>query len=228
MLGRLRRFLSTETERAVADLPNASELLPPPPYVTSEFNAILDRIKSGKQLRSSELLPYLSCPLKVHRQEVNFRLAEVYTAAGQLEQAKVFVQRSWILSNFADEVLPLYLKIHETLKDAKAIREAYKRIGLKKIDENVSPAIYYFGMSQYADSHHHCVDMFEYDFDMLDAIRKAAERFHPQVRATASEAEPTSKVRVGYLVKGITDVNSIIVRHIMTLTKYRDQSNFEV
>lgn len=228
MLGRLRRFLSVGNHHADAHLPIMPEPLPAPPYDLRQFDSLLSQITSGQSVISSDLLPFLSCPRKAHRQVVNYRIAEAFFDSGRAEQAKAFIQRSWILSEFSEEVLPLFLKIHESLKDAASIREAYKRIGFSKIDKNVSPALYYFGMSHYADSHLHCIDKFDYDFDMLDAVKKAAERFFPQVHSVSSESGPTDKVRIGYLLKGITDVNSIIVRHIMTLVKYSDSARFEV
>lgn len=227
MLGRLRRFLSVGNDNADSHLPGVPKSLPSPPYDSCEFESILEKIRSGQDVRSFDLLRFLSIPRKAHRQVVNHCLAEAFFDSGRIEQAKVFVKRSWVLSEFSESVLPLFLRIHETARDSSAIREAYKRIGLSLINKNLSPALYYFGLSHYADSHLHCIDKFEYDFDMLDAVERAAQRYMQQVQNISSETSG-DKIRIGYLLKGITDVNSILVRHIMTLVKYSNSSKFEV
>jgi hypothetical protein len=73
-----------------------------------EFDKLIDRIKSGNLTKPCELLPHLCLENVEERCYVNFRLAEAYSESGDFQQAKTFINRSWILSKFSLSSPSLY------------------------------------------------------------------------------------------------------------------------
>ena len=96
------------------------------------FEELLKYIRQGRAAKSSELLPYLCLEDSGERCETNLRFAEAYSAAGNFGQAKVFIERAWLLSQFSPRILPQYLSIHSALGDIESIRQAYKRLGMQE------------------------------------------------------------------------------------------------
>jgi hypothetical protein len=90
----------------------------------------------------------------------------------------------------------------------------------------VSQAITYFDQWQYAYMQFKRLDKFEYDFDVLDSVNRLAQphRFSPKPRR---DILSSGKIRVAYLVKGITELGSIIVKVSLLFARYHDRSRFE-
>lgn len=193
------------------------------------FDAILSRIANAESVSSDEFLPYLCLEKREHRANVNMLLANAYSQSGSesdLRQAKVFVQRAWLLSRFSPDLLPLYTEIHAALDDVAGIREAYKRVGMMMASQGkVSEALRYFDLWQYAYAQFRNVDKYEYDFDILECFDRLAEshRFSPKRRTGLFK---DGKIRVAYLVRGITELGSVLVKINLLFARFHDRSRF--
>ena len=194
------------------------------------LEATLSRIAGGESVSQTELLPYICAEGREERARTNRLLAEAYFHSGRkedLQHARVFIQRAWLLARFEPDLLPLYTQIHAALDDIPAIREAYKRVGIAAAARgDVSQAITYFDQWQYAYMQFKRLDKFEYDFDILDSINRLTRphRFSPKLRRDILNS---GKIRVAYLVKGITELGSIIVKVSLLFARYHDRSRFE-
>jgi glycosyltransferase involved in cell wall biosynthesis/phospholipid N-methyltransferase len=196
-----------------------------------DFDSILLRIAKGDNVSQYELLPHLCSENKEQRCKINARLASAYSqfqTPEYLQQAKVFIQRAWILSNFSDNLLPLYIKIFTALGDTEGIRDAYKRLGIKMASQrNISEAIRYFNLWQNSYAIFDHVDKFEYDFDIIDCMERLTKPYRFKHKSN-NEPLRDRKIRLAYLVKGITDINSVLVKIKMLFAKFHDRSQFEV
>lgn len=194
------------------------------------LDATLARIAGGESVSQTELLPYICVEDREERTSINRRLAEAYLQSGReedLQHARVFVRRAWLLGGFEADLLPLYTQIHAALNDIPAIRDAYKRLGMAAAARgDVAEAISYFDLWQYAYMQFKRLDRFEYDFDVLDGIDRLTRphRFSPKLR---SDILKSGKVRVAYLVKGITEVGSVLIKVNLLFARYHDRSRFE-
>lgn len=194
------------------------------------FKAIAARIAGGESVPPAELLPYLMLGRREERAEVNALLAEACLKSGRedrLRDARAFVRRAWLLGRFSPDLLPLYVEIHAALDDVAGIREAYKRAGIEAAARgDVSEALTYFDLWQYADWRYRRLDSFEYDFDVLDCVDGLARphRFAPKPRAGLARSR---KIRVAYLVKGITELGSVLVKVNLIFARHHDRSRVE-
>jgi glycosyltransferase involved in cell wall biosynthesis len=194
------------------------------------LDAILSRVESGESVPPAELLPYLCLERREQRTEVNLLLAGAYLRAGggqNLERARDFVGRAWLFSGHSPELLPLYIEIHAALGDVDAMREAYKRLGLAAAARGeVSEALRCFDLWQSAYYNFKSLDRYEYDFDIMECVGRLARphRLAPRPRADALKGGP---VRVAYLMKGINEVGSILVRINLLFARHHDRSRFE-
>ncbi len=193
----------------------------------TDFEKILSRIRNGELVSAPALVPYLAVEHPEHRKSVNLLLAEAYFQAGgpeNLQHAKVFVQRAWLLSRFSPDLLPLYVHIFSALDDIAGIKEAYKRVGVMMASQgNISQAIAYFDLWQYAYASFRNVDKYEYDVDVLDCIDRLAQPH----RFSHIRPLEDGKIRVAYLVKGITETGSVLIKVNLNLGKYHDRSRIE-
>lgn len=226
MLGLLRRLVnpSTPTSR----IPTRPAIIAPPLDSDSlrRLDEVAARIELGEDVDDEEILPLLCKEFKEQKYLVNFRLAEAYSKAEHFELAKVFVQRALLFSNYSPNVVPLFVDIHTRLKDAQAVREVYKRLGLQAAaDGIISTAILYFDKWHYANAFMTFVDQYEYDNDVMDAMDRLAR---PYRRINRLSDSMDRRVRIGYLLKGITEVNSILIKMALTLAKFHDKSRFDV
>ena len=193
-----------------------------------DLDSLLKDIASGVSVKSTELLPYLCLESAEQRCQVNVKLAEAYAEIQNFEQAKVFVQRAWLLSEFSEDLLPLYLKVHAALDDIASIQAAYKRLGMKKAAENnIAEAIEYFRLSMYAYSQYQNLDHYDYDFDILERIEKLAEPYQSKPGFQPG-ALSSRKIRLAYLVLHITSVGSVLVKINCLFAQFHDQTRFEV
>jgi hypothetical protein len=191
------------------------------------LDAILSRIASGESVPQSELLPYLCIERRERRAEVNRLLAEACLGSGRAERladAAVFVRRAWLLGGFQTELLPLYTRIHAAVGDVEGIRDAYKRAGVEAAARGDVPgALRYFDLWQYAYHDFSKLDRYEYDFDILDCVERLARphRLAPPARAGGGP------LRVAYLVKGMTETGSILVKINLLFARFHDRSRVE-
>jgi glycosyltransferase involved in cell wall biosynthesis len=198
---------------------------------SAEFNDILARVAMGAHITAADILPYLSVESRDQRCEVNAMLADAYAQGAteeHLQQARIFMQRAWLLSGGSAALLPLYSRISAAFHDGASMREAYKRLGMKAAaQKNVSEAIHYFTKSQNAYAILNLLDKFEYDFDILNCMDELAapNRFYATNHATLPA---DGKIRLAHLVKGTTEWNSILVAIDLVLARFYDKSLFDV
>ena len=192
------------------------------------FSGLIEDIREGKYIDQADILPYLCSESREERSAANAKLAHAYFHSGNFDQARIFIQRSWILSEFSSDLLPLYLDIHAAIGDMNAIKEAYKRLGMKEAARGrIIDAIRYFSMSMYTYAKYQNLDKYEYDFDILERIEKMAEhrRFREYFQ---TEPLPNRKIRLAYLVFGMTHTNSVLVKIDRIFAQYHDKDRFEV
>lgn len=192
--------------------------------------AVLSRIESGESVSSEELLPYLCLERREERAAVNRLLAEAYWKSGREEHrghARVSVRRAWLLGRFSPELLPLYTEIHAALGDVQGIRDAYKRVGMAAAERgDVAAALDYFNLWQYADHTFKKLDSYAYDFDILASVDRLAQphRLAPKPRA---EFHAGDRIRVAYLVKGVLEPGSVLVKMLLLYARLHDRSRVE-
>lgn len=196
-----------------------------------EFDHLVSRIATGENATQSELLPYLTLGGPAERSQVNAMLAEAYAQSPtpeRLAQARVFIERAWLLSRFSTDLIPLYVRIVSATGDTAAIREAFKRAGISAAREGrAGDALQLFNSWQYAYNRFDHVDRYEYDFDIMNCVDDLA-RPHRYTHDSATGYEPGEKIRVACLVRGMREINSILIKIDLELAKYRDRSSFEV
>ena len=189
---------------------------------------ILLEISKGNAVDERQLLPFLCFEEKEKRCEVNAKLAEAYAEAGNLEQARTFIRRAWVLSRFSADLMPLYTEICSSLGDIPSIRDVYKRLGLKRAAEgDISGAIHYFDLWQYAYATFTSVDRYDYDFDILGSIDRLAEPYRLPLRKGTS-SQTGRRTRLAYLVKGVAETGSVLLKINLLFAKFHDQSQFEL
>lgn len=194
------------------------------------FENCLKQISAGNAFDQTDLIPHLAAESIEKRAQINYRLAEAFVAARQYDKAKVFIDRSWIFSNYSLGMFQLYKHICENLQDYDALREAYKRLGIRYANEGrLSQALTAFNNWQYVYATYWNVDRYQYDSDVLDAVATLA-RSHPlQTR----NQPPLSliqgrKIRLAYLVYGASHENSVLVKILHTFAKFHDRTAFDV
>ena len=192
-----------------------------------EFDSLLKAISIGSSISSEDLLPYLCMNSKRDRLWVNYCLADAFHWAGKIEYAMVFIRRVWNLSGQNEKFLPLFVIIHAADGDVESIRGVYKALGMKKARANkVSAALISFNLWQYAYVVHRKLDEYCYDFEVLDCISQLARQHAFPSRKPADGKQ--RKVRLAYLMFGMTHLNSVIVKNSLTLASFHDASRFEV
>lgn len=200
--------------------------------VSAEFNSILLRIAAGESVKANELIPYLCLEGRDERAEVNALLADAYYQAGtkaHVRQAKVFMERAWILSTTTVKLLPLYLKIFAALKETEAIRAAYKRVGMRAAREgNITEAIEHFNSWQRAFAVYENLDKYEYDLDILasmDALAAPHSFHHKRKTVALNKGE---KIRLGYLVEGVLHLNSVLIKINLVFARLHNRELFDI
>lgn len=191
------------------------------------FSSLLEKISSGTAIYSDDVLPYISQNDLEKRIWVNLKLAEALFGIGNCEQAKVFVQRAWFFSGFDENYLSFFINIHAACDDVDSIREAHKALGMKKAAANkIVEALNHFNAWQYAYAIHRKDDDYRYDFEILDRIvRMAKPHAFP---SRPPQLIKNKKTRLAYLMFGMMQANSVIVKISLLFAKYHDPSRFEL
>lgn len=188
---------------------------------------VIQDVKEHKPVGSDDVLPFISREALSERLEFSLRLADAYIAAGDYAQAKVFVQRIWEFSRMDEQYLDLFIKVHAACDDVEAIRAAHKALGMKKARAGqIGPALRHFDDWQYSYAIHRKEDDYRYDFEILDRITQMAEPYAYPLRSP--QAATGRKIRLAYLVFGMTHANSVIVKIAELYAKYHDASKFEI
>jgi len=192
-----------------------------------DLHRLLKAISSGSSIDPDELLPYLCMDSKPDRLWVNYSLADAFHKAGNNEQAMVFIRRVWNLSGQDAKYLPLFIAIHAAGGNVEPIRGAYKALGMRKAGAGkTSEALEHFHAWQYAYAVHSKVDDYCYDFEVLDCISQLARQHAFPLRVPTPFEH--RKVRLAYLMFGMTHVNSVIVKNSLTFARFHDASRFDV
>lgn len=198
--------------------------------MSENLNEILKYVALGKVPTSQQFLPFLALESANDRTIVYANLAFACLKANTTEHlniAREFIQRAWMQSGFDERLLPLYEKIHDTLDDIHSIKEAYKRLGIDNAKKgNIRNTLQYFDLWQNSYGNFRHLDKLSYDFDILDCMERLSKPY-------CDELQPVMplvgrKIRLAYLMKGIIDVNSALVRLDMNFARYHDKSKFEV
>ena len=193
-----------------------------------EFKDIIRSISSGVEIDQTYITPYLTLDSREKRCEINLKLAEAFRDANNLSQAKTFIQRAWLLSKFSEDLLPIFIDIHSSLGDIPSIQEAYKRIGIRKCSEqNFSAALHYFTLSIYAYANYQKIDLYRYDFDVLAQIDALAGP-HRFVHVSKENHKQKQKIKLAYLLFGILQTGSTVIKICQLLAKHHDKNLFEV
>jgi Glycosyl transferases group 1 len=195
------------------------------------LDSLLAQIATGETVAQEKLLPYLCLEGKSERAEVNGLLADAFFQAQteeSIRQAREFMRRAWLLSGFAPDLLPLYVKIFAALQDIEGIREAYKRLGLAAGRRgDISGAIQYFDRWQMAYYSSANLDKYEYDFDILSCMDDLAALHRVPVPRKSAPAN-NERIRLAYLLRGVLEPNSNLIQISLEFAKHHDRSRFDV
>ena len=205
-------------------------------YSSNEFKSILKKIRKGEAEDGSEVLPFLELESKEDRYQVNLELAAAYYLCHQrlpgrqqaLHYAKSCIDRALLLSHYSPEVLALLIKINQALKDIDAIKEALKQVGIEQAARgNFDEALMLFDRWHYADAEFTGIDRHSYDPDIIACVEQmgSLHRFEPLSRARPERGE---KLRIAYLMQGLTQVNSVLVKIDEVFAQFHDKSRFEI
>lgn len=195
-------------------------------------------IEAGEELSQSRLLPFLSLASKADRSRVNFELASAYFERyhqkehprdqAALRNASACADRALLLSRYSPEVLPLLIEIQRALGDVVAIKHGLKTVGIEQAAVgNFDAALRLFNRWAYADAEFTGLDAHTFDSDILACV----ERIAAFRRLTSKpEAAPLGgrRIRLAYLMEGLTDAGSVLVKIDRVFAHFHDKSRFEV
>lgn len=193
----------------------------------TSFDSVIQMVKQNNLRDQSLLLPYLCAETIEERLRNNYSLASACLAAKNLVQAKIFIERAWLFSDFSEKILPLYEEINRLAGDLEALREAYKRVGINcgRIG-GIEAALPYFIKSMYTYVYNGKGDSYKYDFEVLRELEQLAEpfRFSPILRMWLPGVR---KLRIAYLVYGAASQQSVVVKIMHSIGCLHDRERFE-
>lgn len=195
-------------------------------------------IEAGEEPSQSRLLPFLSLASKADRGRVNFDLASAYFRQFQhadnrrdaraLRNASACVDRAMLLSRYSPEVLPLMIDIKRALGDVVAIKQGLKTVGVEQAAlGNFDAALRLFNRWAYADAESTGLDSHTFDPDILACVDRMAafRRPTPKQEPTPPRGRP---IRLAYLMEGLTDSGSVLVKIDRVFAHFHDKVRFEV
>lgn len=199
--------------------------------MVNDFENIVRSIPKGYKPTQEELLPYLTLENKEERAYINYKLGEAYFLTGApslFTTAEVFAKRACLLSYYDDKCTKLYINILRNLDKTDGIKEVYKRIGLQHLNNsNLKDALHYFNMWLYTYAYEKNIDQYTYDYDILNAIDNYTNEYRKNF-SRSLKLNVDEKIRIGYLVKDITTLNSVLVKINLIFARFHDQSIFEI
>jgi hypothetical protein len=204
---------------------------PPGARPRATFEELLEVIASGEEVPVDALLPHLTQRSRKARCTANLALAKASCRAGtaaHVRRAHVFAQRAWLLSGFSPTMLADYLAVLRLAGDTPGIREAHKRLGMRAAARgDIDQAIQHFNRHHYAFATQDRMDRFEFDFDVLDAVEQLA-RPHRSGAPGPAWPLPGQPLRLAYLLKGMGETDSVLVKLLLQFARHHDRSRFQV
>lgn len=204
-------------------------------FPAGEFDSLLRNIREGAAIEASQVLPFLILESNEDRSRVNLDLAESFYKsyerqpdAQSIRWAKSCIERALLLSRYAPEVLPLLIQINLAVNDIAAIAEALKRVGLERAAQgDFDTAFALFDRWAYAGAEFAKVDTHSFDPDILSSIERMSflHRFEEQKHHQDFAGR---KIRLAYLMQGLTEPNSVLVQIDQVFARLHDRTRFEL
>jgi predicted O-linked N-acetylglucosamine transferase (SPINDLY family) len=112
--------------------------------------------------------------------------------------------------------------------EIEKIRSCYKQLGIDALTrEEYNEAIRFFNLWQYSYLNYLKIDRYEYDFDLLNLIEKHVSSLTSQL-SDVPQFKNKEKIRIAYLVHGISSSSSILTKILLNIIKNHDTSHFEI
>jgi len=195
------------------------------------FNEIINKISNGNKISNSELFPFIGAENKQDRLFYNLKLANTFYELEDKyshELAYECIKRAWLLSHFDERLLDQFFNISQLVKKTNDIAKAYKQLGLSKLHEgNLKSSLEYFNKWHNIEAVINKKDKYSYDFDILNAIDSYTESQKFTHNHNTPEKEE-AKIKLGFLIEGITVVNSVLIKINQIFAKYHDKEKFEL
>lgn len=134
------------------------------------------------------------------------------------------MEHAWVLSEYAPDLLDVYVEIQRLTGNFEAIRQAYKRLGIQLARQaDVAAALDFFNRWLHVDAAAAGnAAQAAPDPDILAAIRHMADAY--SFRPPPAPLLPDEKLRVAYLMLGTKDFDSINTRLSQALARGHDRS----
>jgi predicted O-linked N-acetylglucosamine transferase (SPINDLY family) len=191
----------------------------------TKFNQILKRISNGEQIGTSELFSFIGAENRKERLYFNLTLANLYFNMGSYQHAYVCMQRAWMLSQFDERLIEQFFQIAKHAKKTDDIKNAYKHLGLSKLREkDLKNSLEYFNKWHNTETFINSADKYQYDNDILNAI----DNYTKSQKFNHTNNQENKKVKIGYLIKGITVLNSVLIKINLIFAKYHNSDQFEI
>ncbi len=204
------------------------------PYDPIEFDALVRCIAAGESIEASRVTHFLTLPSQEERLSVNLALAaayhQQYEAGGDaqcLNYARACIDRALILSNYSTDTVPLLVKINQSLGDVEAIKEGLKRVGIAAEERGeFDTALSLFDRWAYADFAFTSEDTHNFDPDILASVERMAA-LHRFEHSRPGKTD-RRKIRLAYLMHGLMEPSSVLVKIDKLLARLHDKSRFEI
>ena len=189
------------------------------------------KIKKGETVGDSDIINILIHADYKDRVKINHELATVLFESNDTRLQNwgyTSAERAWIQSGFDIRIFPVYLKYLEKRQDIETIRSCFRQLGVAALGKNdYNSAIKYFNRWQYCYMQYLTIDRYEYDFDLLDLIEKKLSDNRLEITPVHSPLN-NEKIRIVYLVHGISSPSSILTKILLNIIRYHDRSRFEI
>ena len=149
------------------------------------------------------------------------------SGAASDSQARVFARVLWLLTLLAPNVA-LYTDILPRSVIQERSRCLTSAPDSTRPDGAVAAAIrptYRIGSTRNLTFER--LDRFDYDFDILACVDQLATARQPKP-AFETPASVDGRVRLAYLLRGVTELNSVLMKHAHGFAELHDRSRFEV
>ncbi len=195
----------------------------------TDLDKIISDISNNEEFEYSELFKFLTSENNEERASILARFSKAfYNRKGRhLDQAEIFAKRAYSISNdkiyYSNQLVDILIE-QQKVEDVKQI---YKRVGLEYLKiHQIKEALFYFDKWLYAYPDILKIDKYEYDLDILDAINAyvANKGFESNSMSHCLD----SKLKIGFLVKGITESNSVLIKINYLIAKYLDKMIFKL
>jgi len=192
---------------------------------------IAQKIRKGLPISDSDIVSIFQNIGWEKLGELNLELATVLLSSKDPHLQNwgcISARRAWIQSGFDNQVFSVYLDYLERRQDIETIRSCFRQQGIAALGKNdYNSAIKYFNRWQYCYTQYLTIDRYEYDFDLLDLIEKKLLDNHLEITPVHSPLN-NGKIRIVYLVHGISSPSSILTKILLNIIRYHDRSRFEI